>query len=75
MQEIHSPRSGAVSAFCRLADLCVARPRAALLAGLLITALGASGLPRLALRTDGKTIYPSGDPVVELSAADARTWR
>jgi len=47
----------------------VARPRTALLAGVLVTTLGASGLPRLALRTDGKTIHPSGERVGAFGAA------
>jgi predicted RND superfamily exporter protein len=37
--------------------------------------LAASGLPRLELRTDGRAVYPSGNPVVEQSEADAERFR
>lgn len=59
----------------RLATLCLARPRATLLAGGMVTALLASGLPRLELRTDGRAIYPTGNPVVEQSERDAETFQ
>ena len=59
----------------RLVGLCLARPRLALLAALLVTVLCASGLPRLELRTDGRAIYPSGNRVVEQSEADAERFR
>ncbi len=66
------PRTPALS---RLAAACLARPRVTILAGLLLAVLLASGLPKLELRTDGRTLYPSGNRVVQQSAADARTFR
>lgn len=62
-------------ALSRLAGLCLARPRVALLAALLVAVLCASGLPRLELRTDGRAIYPSGNRVVQRSEADAERFR
>lgn len=63
------------SALIRPADACLARPRVTLLTGLLVAVLFASGLPRLDLRTDGRAIYPSRNPVVRQSAADAERFR
>ncbi|HSF40803.1 MAG TPA: MMPL family transporter [Thermoanaerobaculia bacterium] len=59
----------------RLTDVCLARPRATLLAGLLLAVLFASGLPRLELRTDGRALYPSGNRVIQQSEADAEKFR
>ncbi len=58
-----------------LARLALARPRVTLLCGLLLAVLAASGLPRLELRTDGRAVYPSGNPIVEQSEADAERFR
>jgi predicted RND superfamily exporter protein len=41
----------------------------------LAAVLFASGLPRLELRTDGRAIYPSGNRIVQQSAADAERFR
>ncbi|HKI03410.1 MAG TPA: MMPL family transporter [Thermoanaerobaculia bacterium] len=59
----------------RLTDVCLARPRTTLLAGLLVALLFASGLPRLELRTEGRAIYPAGNGVVKQSEADAERFR
>lgn len=59
----------------RLTSACLARPRVTLLGGLLVAALFGSGLPKLELRTDGRTLYPSGNPIVERSEADAERFR
>src|SRR5687768_10304972 len=59
----------------RLTGVSLARPRVTLLAGLLVTVALASGLPLLELRTDGRSIYPSGNPIVQQSEADAETFR
>ncbi len=58
-----------------LASGCLARPRLTLLAGLLLAVLLASGLPRLELRTDGRTLYPSGNRIVQQSEADGIRFR
>ncbi len=58
-----------------LARAAVARPWTWLLAGAALTfALGA-GLPRLELRTDGATLQPEGNPVIEASESDRARFR
>lgn len=59
----------------RLALICLDKPRATLLAGLMVVLLLASGLPLLELRTDGQAIYPTGNPIVERSKKDAETFK
>lgn len=59
----------------RLAALCLAKPRATWLVGLLVTLLLASGLPLLELRTDGRAIYPKNNPIVERTEGDTETFR
>jgi len=57
-----------------LARAALARPLLVLALLGVATAAVARGLFRLELRTDGAAIYPQGDPAVERTAADRRTF-
>ncbi len=57
-----------VRALRALPRAAIARPRSALALFGALTALGALGLPRLVLRTDGAALVPPGDPVVRFDA-------
>jgi predicted RND superfamily exporter protein len=59
----------------RLAGLSLRRPGVVLALYALLTGAAAAGLFRLELRTDGSTLYPSGDPVVAQTVADNRRFR
>ncbi len=59
----------------RLARAALARPHLVLALLAIGTAVLARGLFRLELRTDGAAIYPRGDPAVERTAADRRTFQ
>ncbi|HZF07530.1 MAG TPA: MMPL family transporter [Thermoanaerobaculia bacterium] len=58
-----------------LARIALRRPGAVLALVVLGTAVAASGLFRLELRTDGAAIYPTDDPAVLRTAADRATFR
>ena len=54
----------------RLIAAAIARPRACVALTLALTAALGAGLARLELRTDGASIYPDRNPVVERARAD-----
>jgi len=58
----------------RLVEAALARPRACVALALALTAVLGSGLARLELRTDGASIYPDHNPVVERTRADQRAF-
>ena len=58
----------------QLARAALARPWLVLALLAIGTAAAARGLFRLELRTDGAALYPEGDPVVERTLADRRTF-
>jgi len=58
----------------RLARAALARPLLVLASLAVATAAVACGLFRLELRTDGAALYPRGDPAVERTRADRRTF-
>ncbi len=55
----------------RLARSAIRRPHLWLAAGIAVTVGLAAGIPRLALRTEGATLYPEGNAVIEISEADS----
>ena len=58
-----------------LASISLDRPRATVLVLVGVTLLLGAGAHQLELRTDGATLHPSGDPVVEQSALDRLRFR
>jgi predicted RND superfamily exporter protein len=54
----------------RLARSAVRRPRLWFAAGIAVTLGLAAGVPRLEIETDGTTLYPEGNAVIEISEAD-----
>ncbi len=54
----------------RLAKVALAFPRAAVMLGLVLTAVLAAGIPRLELRTGGDALRPDGDPLVVQTERD-----
>lgn len=70
-----TPSLRVLSGFSRLAGISLRRPGAVLALYALITGAAVAGLFRLELRTDGSTLYPTGDPVVARTIADNRRFR
>src|SRR5262245_9621759 len=58
----------------RLVEAALARPRACVALALALTLALGAGLARLELRTDGASIYPDHDPVVEHTRRDQRAF-
>lgn len=58
----------------RLVEAALARPRACVALALALTVVLGLGLARLELRTDGASIYPDHNPVVERTRADERAF-
>src|SRR5947207_10067089 len=55
----------------RLVEAALARPRACVALAMALTAVLGAGLARLELRTDGDSIYPDHNRVVDRTRADA----
>ncbi|HEX3530286.1 MAG TPA: hypothetical protein VH988_24760, partial [Thermoanaerobaculia bacterium] len=69
------PSLHVLSSLSRLAGFSLRRPAAVLALVALLTGAAAAGLFRLELKTDGSTLYPTGDPVVARTVADNRRFR
>jgi len=58
----------------RLVEAALARPRACVALALALTVVLGAGLARLELRTDGDSIYPDHNRVVDRTRADAKAF-